>query len=444
MTRGAPGTVVVGAGFAGVAAAVDLARRGARVTLLEERRRAGGRAFSWADPESGETIDNGQHLLMGCYTATRELLRILGTEHLVLFQRRLSLKSVERGGRVMSLSCPSLPSPTHLLAGLMALKGLRARDRWALLRAAPFLLRPPGAGLTVEDWLDRLGQTENLRERFWRPVALATLNEETDVAAASLLAAVLKEAFGGSAAATGLGIPGAGLSELYAGPAERYLRERGGDLRSGCTVDRILTEAGRAVAVIVREGDPIPCDSVVLAVPHTAAGGILPREAIEANPRLERLDELGISAIVSVNLWFDREVTGMDLFGLLGSPIQFVFNKCALWSDGPSRGTYLACVASAASNLAAEPNDRIRAVAEEEIRRHLPAAREAKVVRSMVVREKMATFSGRPEVLTLRPRARTAVANFALAGDWTDTGLPGTIEGAVRSGFAAARIIRPA
>ncbi len=444
MSRDEPGAIVVGTGFAGIAAAVDLARRGARVTLLEARRRAGGRAASWTDPESGETIDNGQHLLMGCCTATRELLRILGTERLVVFQRRLSLTSLEGDGRPVELSCPPLPSPLHLLAGLLALKGLRTRDRWALLRAAPFILKLPGAGLTVEDWLDSLGQTENLRERFWRPVARATLNEGTDVAAATLLAAVLKEAFGGSADATGLGIPGAGLSELYAGPAERYLRERGGDLRSGCTVDEILTEAGRAVAVSVREGEPIPCDGVVLAVPHTAAGGILPREAIEANPRLERLEELGISAIVSVNLWFDREVTGLDLFGLLGSPIQFVFNKSVLWRDGPCRGTYLACVASAASNLAAEPNDRIREVAEEEIRRHLPAARGAKVLRSMVVREKMATFSGRPEVLTLRPRARTAVANLALAGDWTDTGLPGTIEGAVRSGFAAARVLRPA
>jgi squalene-associated FAD-dependent desaturase len=431
----------VGGGFAGTAAAVELAWRGARVMLVEARRRPGGRAASFADPESGETIDNGQHVLLGCCTATRELLRLLGTERLVRFQRRLALTLVEEGGRVTRLACPPLPAPAHLLAGLLALKGLTWADRAAVLRAAPRLMRLPGDGLTVEAWLDALGQTENLRLRFWRPVATAALNEDTRVAGAALWTGVLREAFGGGAAASGLGVPAAGLSDLYVGPAIRFLEERGGRVLTGCPAERVATARGRAVAVALRDGTELPCDAAVLAVPHAAAVRLLPAEAVAEEPALARIGELGASAVVSVNLWFDRPVTGLDVFGLVGGTVQFVFNKRAQWDPALARGTYLACVLSAASERAREENDAVAAAAEEDVRRYLPGALGARLVRTMVLRERQATFSGRPEVLALRPGPRTAVPNLALAGDWTATGLPGTIEGAVRSGLAAARTV---
>ncbi len=435
--------VVIGAGFAGVAAAVDLARRGARVTLVEARRQGGGRASSFVDAESGETIDNGQHVFMGCYTATRDLLGTLGTDHLVRFQKSLALSMVEPGGRAVRLSCPPLPAPAHLVAGLLAWKGITWADRLALLRSARALSRAAAPHLTVEGWLDALRQTANLRDRFWRPLAVAALNEDTKIAAASLLSAVLAEAFAGGAAGSGLGIAAAGLSDLYVGPAERFLNERGGACLAGAPAERIVVAGGRACTVVLRGGESILCDAVVLAVPHTAAGRLLPEEAVRADERLARLDELGASAVVSVNLWLDRRVTDLGFFGLVGGTIQWVFNKEALYDPAAAKGRYLACVVSAASDLSRRSNDEIAAAAQEEIRRYLPAARGARVLRSMVVREKQATFSGRPEVLALRPPARTAIPNLALAGDWTDTGLPGTIEGAVRSGYAAAKAVRP-
>jgi squalene-associated FAD-dependent desaturase len=437
-----PRAVVVGSGFAGVAAAVELARRGALVTLLEARRRPGGRASSFIDPESGETLDNGQHLLMGCYAATRSLLRELGTEPLVPFQRRLSITMVEEGGRAARLSCPPLPSPAHLIGGLLTFKGLTLADKLSLLRAAPRLMSLSGNGHTVEAWLDELGQTENLRDRFWRPLAVAALNEDTKVAGAELLTGVLQAAFGGGASASGLGFPRSGLSDLYVEPAAGYLSQRGGEIRTGSPVESIETRGGRAVAVHLRDGGAIPCEGVVLAVPHTSAGRLLPRETRDLDPSLDRLEDLGSSAIVSVNVWFDRPVTGLAFFGLVGGTAQFVFNKSVLWDQDRAKGTYLACVMSAASGLAARPNEEVTGAALEDLRRFIPDSRQARVTRTLVVREKQATFSGRPEILYLRPSARTAIPNLALAGDWTDTGLPGTIEGAVKSGVEAARTIR--
>ncbi len=432
----------MGAGFAGVSAAVELTKRGWGVTLLEARRRPGGRASSFTDEASGETIDNGQHLLMGCYGTTRSLMRTLGTERLVRFQKRLEITMVEEGGRAARLSCPPLPSPAHLLGGLLTFKGLTLADKIALLRAAPSLLRLPGDGLTVERWLDSLGQTENLRDRFWRPLAIAALNEDTRVAGAELLTAVMALAFGGGASASGLGFPLVGLGDLYAGPIEGWLSERGGELLTGSPAVSMDVVVGRVAAVRTREGREIPCEATVLAVPHTAVADLLPAELTAITPGLKRVGELGSSAIVSVNVWLDRPVTRLPFFGLVGGTVQFVFNKGLLWDQERAKGSYLACVVSAGSSLAARPNDAISTAAVEDLRRYLPESRSAKVVRTMVVREKQATFSGRPGVLHLRPGPATAIPNLALSGDWTATGLPGTIEGAVRSGVAAASVLQ--
>jgi squalene-associated FAD-dependent desaturase len=442
MNPGSRPVAVIGGGFAGISAAVELARQGARVTLLEARRTLGGRASSHIDEESGETLDNGQHLLMGSYTATRALLETLGTGHLVKFQKRLEITSLEPGGRVVKLKCPPLPSPAHLIVGLLTLKGLTLGDKIALLRSGPSLMKLSGEGLTVEEWLDKAGQTENLRERFWRPVAIAALNEDTRIAGATLLTSVLKEAFGGSASATGLGVPLAGLSDLYAA-ATRFIEEHGGEVRTGSPANSIEMSGGRVASILMRGGDDIECDGAILAVPHVQAARLLPNQLLAAQPALERITELGVSPIVSVNLWLDREVTSLGFFGLIGSPIQFIFNKRVLWDQKESRGTYLACVLSAAADMAGANSDALTVTALHEVRKYIPEAADAELIRSMVVREKQATFSGRPEVLSLRPPARTAIPNFALAGDWTDTGLPGTIEGAVRSGITAAGLILP-
>jgi squalene-associated FAD-dependent desaturase len=433
--------VVIGGGFAGVASAVELSRRGWRVTLVEARRKAGGRATSFVDPESGETIDNGQHLLMGCYTATRELLHTLGTSHLVRFQKRLSITMIEEGGRTTRLSCPPLPSPAHLLAGLLTFKGLTLADKAALLRCAPRLMKENGNGMTVEGWLDALGQTENLRERFWRPLAVAALNEATAVAGAELLTGVLRVAFGQGASGSGLGFPRAGLSDLHAEPAAAWLGTHGGELLTGTAASGIDIAAGRASAVVLRDGTRLECDAVVLAVPHTAVAELLPSTFLDADPKLARASDLGLSAIASVNIWYDRRVTELGFFGQIGGTVQFVFNKSVLWDQSVAKGSYLACVISAASGLKESTKEEIAQAAVEELGRYIPATRAAKVLRTMVVREKQATFSGRPDLLWLRPGSATALPNLALAGDWTDTGLPGTIEGAVRSGVAAAGVI---
>ena len=435
--------IVIGGGFAGLSCAVALAGRGARVTVLEARRTLGGRAGSFVDEATGEVIDNGQHLFMACYHETRRFLETLGTGRHVRYQKRLMVDYIRRGFRAR-LKCPPLPAPWHLLSGILTMKGLRHADRLSLMRAAPALKRLAASpeqvaaleGISVTAWLDHLEQTENLRRWLWHPLAIATLNQSPESAPASLLAAVLVAGFMSHAADSGLGVATVGLGDLYTGASRGYLEERGGIVRAGVPVIGLEVAGGRVTAALTRDGEHLEADAFVSALPPAALSRLgIPGLASEP------LDTFASSPILSVNLWFDRPVSAIadfDFAGLVDARVQWLFNKERILNG---RATHLAAVISAAGDLMTLGNEELTALVEEDVRAALPAAAGAKVTRSMVVRERAATFAATVATEPLRPGHLTPYANFLLAGDWTERGMPATIETAVRTGHRCAELL---
>ncbi|HET9062116.1 MAG TPA: hydroxysqualene dehydroxylase HpnE [Candidatus Binatia bacterium] len=440
-----PDVVVVGAGFAGLSAASAMADAGLRVLVLEARPQLGGRATAFADRVTGELVDNGQHVLFGCYTQTFVFLRRIGAEGNVRSQPALSVPFLDRMGVRSLLECPALPPPMHLLGAVLKWKAMSWRDRASVLRMAPSL-RAARRALsttgrvsidgepTVSAWLRERGQTDKLTAWLWEPLALAALNQSPGEALAAPFVRVLAEMFGPDRAASAIALPVRPLHEMYAEPARAFIERRGGEVRTSALA-RVLTDGTRVTGVDVR-GERIPSSRVVAAVPwfgmRTLFAGPVP-------PELSRLvtdaGAMTSKPIVTVNLWYDRRVMDEPFVGLPGRSMQWVFDKRLAFGRESS---HLSLVASGAGALTGERTEDLIARAAAEVAEAIPGARGATLVRGTVIREKHATFSlaaGQPA----RPQTATGIAGLWLAGDWIDTGLPGTIESAVVSGHAAAR-----
>lgn len=437
--------VIIGGGFAGLAAAAALADAGRRVVVLERRSMLGGRACSFTDRVTGETVDNGQHLMMGCYHETLAFLERIGATEKLRIQPHPRVDFLdERGGRA-SFTCPRLPAPLHVAAGLMGLRSIGWRDRLPALRVGLALRRANGdraqlADLTVREWLTGLGQTERMQRRFWNPLALATLNETPDRASADMLARVIEEGFLRTHRDSQLVISRVGLSEMYTLDAKRYIEARGGEVRVAAEVAEIEVEGRRAIGVRLKSGERIKTASIVSTTPPGALGRMLRPQVIERCEAFRNLSRFEYSPIVSINLWYDEPVMDGEFACLLEGRIEWVFNRNAIAGKNKDR-QHLALVASGAHSLADRPKEELIELAVAEMRRFFPAAHSARLHHAHVVREREATISHTVGVARLRPQQQTVIDDFYLAGDWTATGLPATIEGAVRSGNACARLI---
>jgi squalene-associated FAD-dependent desaturase len=435
--------VVIGAGFAGLSAAARLAAAGARVLVLEARSRLGGRATSFVDRESGEIVDNGQHVLVGGYHATFAFLETIGASGHVRRQRQLTLTMVDRAGTTTRLACQSLPSPLHLVSGVFDWEALSWRDRLSVLKmATPLRLArralDPRAQVaaaspdeTVEQWLVRNGQTPRIREMLWEPLALAALNQRADVAAAPPFARVLGEMFGADPSAATVALPTRPLEAMYAIPARTYLEAHGATVRTGATATVQVSADGCIVSAGSETWRP---GAVIAAVPWYALPGLFTGDVAPLAGILSAAAATRPSPIATVNLWFDRPVLDEPFVGLPGRRMQWVFDKRIAFGDGAS---HLSIVSSGAADLLEVPRDQLVAMAHEELREAFAACREARLLRASVILEPRATFSlapGQPA----RPDTQTPVPGLYLAGDWIATGLPATIESAVRSGHRAA------
>jgi squalene-associated FAD-dependent desaturase len=429
---------VVGGGVAGLAAATALAKAGKRVLVLEARGQLGGRATAFADRETGELVDNGQHVLFGCYRETFRLLRRIGAESNVRTQPSLEVPYLDQAGRRSVLRCPALPSPLHLVAGIFGWDALSWWDRLSVLRVAWPLLRARRSfrlqtdDETVDEWLTRHGQRGRLREWLWEPLAVAALNQSPKEASAGPFVKALAEMFGPSQSDASLVLPLKPLHEMYALPAKRYVEARGGEVRLNALA-RVRIDAGRIASVEVR-GEPLPIDRVVAAVPWFALEQLLVGEVAPMASIVASASRMASKPIVTVNLWYDRAVMD-DLFvGLPGREMQWVFDKRRAFGEAAS---HLSLVASGADSLVDADTATLVALAAREVVASIPGARNAVLKRGTVIRERRATFSlapGQP----VRPGVETPVEGLVLAGDWIETGLPGTIESAAAAGHMAA------
>ena len=434
--------VIIGAGFAGLSAAAMLAEHGVQVLVLEARGRLGGRATAFRDRETGERVDNGQHVLFGCYTETLRFLRRISASDSVRIQPTLRVPFVDENGRRTELSCPAaLPPPLHLLAGVLRWPAVPFAARVSALRLAPALMgrgsagTPAASGQTVTDWLRAHGQHDALVRALWEPLAVAALNQPVDSARAEPFRVVLSRMFSRDPLAASIVLPNVPLDQMYAEPAQRFIESRGGQVRINALA-RIVMQGGRVTGVEIR-GERLPASTVISTVPwHALKSALLSPPPLLAEIS-EEASRMGSMPIVTANLWYDRVVTSDEFVGLIGRTTQWIFDKRRVFGETAS---HLSLVTSAAEAVAPLSSQELIAIAERDVRDALPAARGAKLVRATVVREKQATFSlaaGQPP----RPSTTTPVQGLFLAGDWIDTGLPSTIESAVVSGHQAAEAV---
>ena len=432
----APRVVVCGGGLAGVAAAVEAALLGAEVTLVERRPFLGGKAFSFRDPDAGVEVDNGQHVFLGCCTAYIALLRLLGTGVHTTLQRALDVPVRDRGGRTGALRAGPLPAPAHLGPSFLAYPHLSPREKAAALRALLALgaLRED-ARLRLDDtsfagWLAAHGQSPGAIARFWDLIVLPTCNDRSDRVSAALAAFVFREGFLRTRTGSAIGWAVVGLTRLVDPAARGFLEARGGRVLSG----RAVAEAGPG-GVLLADGERLPADRVILALPpgraREAAPGALPQDP-----------GLGASPILNVHVWYDRPVMDERFVAVLDSPAQWIFNRTAM--AGPAApggpGQHLAVSVSGAREEVLEPKPALVERFTAELAALLPAATGSRVVRTAVIKEPEATFSAAPGQAARRPGPVTPLDGVLLAGAWTDTGWPATMEGAVRSGVRAARL----
>lgn len=430
--------VVVGAGTAGLAAAVSLAGDGARVTLVERRPYIGGRAYSYEHPALSETIDS-QHVVLGCCANILALCQQAGMADTIRWYDELTF--LEPNGRRSIIRPGFLPAPGHYAMSFLRAPMLSMRDKAAIARGMATFLR--GTTATDEEsfvtWLKRTGQTDRAIRHFWEPVVVGALNDGFERCSVKYAGKVFHESFLRSPEGGRLGIPAAPLSDFFA-PIARLAESLGVAMRLKTGVER-LEQGSDGGWKLVAGGYYISADAVVLATDFRQTRALLAglqRDASQADPVHDGIAEFLPAPITTIHLWYDRDVTGIDHAVLLDTRIQWMFAKSRIRRWPAERGTYLELVISASWPELKMGREEILASALREAELFLPAIKQAKLIKSGVLKEARATFSVTPGLDKFRPRQQTAWPGLYLAGDWTATEWPSTMEGAVRSGRLAA------
>jgi squalene-associated FAD-dependent desaturase len=427
-----PSVNIVGGGLAGLAAAAALGSAGFQVDLFESRPFLGGRATSFPvapGDDDSELIDNCQHVLLRCCVNLLNFYERLGVAGRIRFYREFYF--LEPGGRLSKLARGSMPAPLHLTASFLRMRCLGAADKFAIARGMAALRRERGRRedldrITMLDWLREKRQTPRAIERFWRQVLVSAVNEELDRMAALHGFQVFWLGMLARADSYEMGIPEVPLGELYSADAWRTMGQVRIHARS--PVERVIFRDGAACG-IQTSGAVRTADYHICAVPFERLTTLAPELGVDTT-------SFEHSPITGIHIWFDRRVTGLPHAALLDRTIQWMFNK--------SEGRYLQFVVSASRGLVEMPRAEVIELALRESAEFFPRVREAKVERAHVVKEVRATYSARPGMEAARPDAKTSAPNVFLAGDWTRSGWPATMEGAVRSGYRAAETVAAA
>ena len=475
----ASSVVIAGAGLAGLAAAVRLAQRGVAVTVVETSKGMGGRAGSFTDPGSGDTLDLGQHVLLRACTNLIDFYERLGVEGHIQWHKELyfAARDEETDERfVDTLRAEDLPAPLHLARPLWRMRSLSLGEKWAISRGILAILQTSPAARsyfakeTFAQWLDERRQPAGAVDKFWRPIIVSACNERLDRVSASYALQTFQEGFLRSDAAYEMGVADVPLARLLA-PAAGVIERAGGRVLTGRSVEAIDYDGRRVTGLTLDGGERLDAEATLVALPPDRVAKVASDRLRRADERLRHLDEFDTSPIVNVHLFYRKSEGGGEGSGgggegggavmdpphliLTRGPVQWVFNRGRVHGDvgeggvgeggngeggeGVTAGSqHLLCVASAAYDLVEESADVIVERVAGAVGRWLPGVAGAELVHHRVVKERHATFAPRPGVEAMRPAAGGSVEGLVLAGDWCATGWPATMEGAVRSGYLAA------
>ncbi|MGH9547107.1 MAG: hydroxysqualene dehydroxylase HpnE [Terriglobales bacterium] len=450
-----PRVAVVGGGLAGLAAGTALAETGFQVTLFERRPYLGGRASSYQHPGTGEVVDNCQHVLLGCCTNLIEFYRRIGVQDQIRWYERMTF--LEPGGRASVIGpTASVPAPLHTAPAFLRAACLSLPDKLSIAAGLAALtpVAPHDTGESFLQWLRRHRQTERAIDRFWKTVLVSALNEEIDLISVPYAAQVMRESFLKSRAAGRMGVPTVPLTELY-NRAGDYITARGGEVRFRANAESFRAEF--ADVKLLLPGGEESFDFLIPAVPFDVLSRMLP-DTTAAEPLRQTLSRFETSPITGIHLWFDRQITDLDHAVLLDRTIQWMFHKSKLLATpcasagrgcpsasrrdaGTENNSYIELVVSSSKALVEKSRQEIIDLALSELREFFPGARAANLLKSTVIKEVHATYSPRPGIESHRPSPETVWPRIFLAGDWTATGWPATMEGAVRSGYVAAQCV---
>ncbi len=430
--------VVIGGGISGIAAAVALAEAGLRVEVVEKRPMLGGRASSFRDHQTGLAVDGVQHGTMTCCTNLADLLERLGVHHLVRYHDTLHFLDAD-GKRSAIRRCP-LPAPLHTSWSFFRFRSLGLRDKVSVARALIAMLR---AGMTPElertdmaAWMRGQGVTDAAIRRFLEPVLVSACNAPLERIGCGLGFKVFRDGFLAHPRAYQFGVPTVPLGELYTEPAVRCLAERGGKVRLHTIVREVTFDGGRPTGVVLNTGEWLDADVVVSGLQFDLLLKLLGERASGAY--FDNLRHLELAPIVGVHVWFGKAIETEDCFALLDRRTDWVFNKTRIFGLRDQGVTYLSMVISADADLATMPKEEALALVLREVAEAVPETAGAPILKTYVVREQKATFVPAPGVDSLRPDQRSPIPGFYVAGEWTRTGWPSTMEGAARSGYLAA------
>jgi squalene-associated FAD-dependent desaturase len=419
--------IVIGGGIAGLTAAAYLAKNKFKVTLLEASPKLGGRAYSFFDKETNTAIDNGQHILMGCYYDTLNFLSLIGATENFYFQKRLEVNFVKEGFQILPLKSVPLIYPLNLILGLMKFSAINLSDRFNLLKVflkLPFYSSDKFSDMNVKEWLNFENQSQTVQDSFWKILSIGALNTSIEKASGKIFIDILKQIFlNGNKSATII-LPKYGLSESYSRSAEKFIIENGGEIILSEPIEKVNISNDMITDIHSSKKVFLDFDFVITAIPAYALSRIIDDESRISFP------DFTYSSILNIHLWLKENLIPVGFFGLINSPLHWVFNK----------GTHLNIVISDADDLVNKSDDELFNMLKNEIQKFFLLNPEM-IFNSKIIKEKRATFIPSNDMINKRPAQKTQIKNLILAGDWVDTGLPSTIESAVKSGRVAAELI---
>ncbi|MBT8387836.1 MAG: hydroxysqualene dehydroxylase HpnE [Ignavibacteria bacterium] len=419
--------IVIGGGFAGLSTAAFLCSSGYTVQLLEASPKLGGRAYSFLDNKTNTVIDNGQHILMGCYKETLNFLKLIGADKNLLYQDKLEVNFVKENFQLMPLKSAPLFYPLNLLIGMLKFKAISFKNRIKLLKIfakLPFYSMNKLNRMSVYDWLVKERQDEQVIEAFWKILAIGALNTHIKNASAKMFVDILKEIFlNGNFAATII-LPKFELSETYCEPAKLFIEKNGGSINLSSQVTELINDGGKIEKVVTTEKVYDDFDFVISAIPHFALEKIITNESLIKNPGFD------YSSIINIHIWLNDNPLTKNFYGLIGSPIHWIFNK----------GSHLNLVISDADEFIKKDDEELFEMVCIQLKNYVNLDK-AMITGYKVIKEKRATFIPSNDIINKRPLQLTGIKNLILAGDWVDTGLPATIESAVKSGREASELV---